>query len=303
MDFGKLNNIDTVDFRLPPTPEATQNYLNSLMPRQAPLQLYFGCTGWSMKEWVGRYYPKGTKSAQYLQEYSKQFNTIELNSTHYRIPDAETIIRWIAQSQEGFSFAPKIPQVISHSRDLGLSGNYIEAFCEAIQPLGRRLGLSFMQLPPYFGPEQMPLLERFLERFPTQSIPLSIELRQEAWFGEKSLLEQWVGILRQYGVGTTMSDVAGRRDVLHLQLSTPTAMIRFVGNNLHQSDFDRIDEWVLRLSEWSKQGLQRVYFFLHEPDNLLAPDIAHYFVQKVNELMGLQLSPPQNYGDQQLSLF
>ena len=88
MKFGKLQDISKVDFTLPPDAGENELFFDRL-PKSENVTIYIGCTGWSMKEWVGRVYPKGTKTKDYLQHYGKQFNTIELNTTHYRIPSFE----------------------------------------------------------------------------------------------------------------------------------------------------------------------------------------------------------------------
>jgi hypothetical protein len=89
--------------------------------------------------------------------------------------------------------------------------------------------------------------------------------------------------------------VAGRRDVLHMRLTTPSAMIRFVGNNLHPTDYTRIDAWVERLKVWFANGLQQLYFFVHEPDNITSPELATYLIEKLNRVCGFNLKPPKMY--------
>ncbi len=88
-------------------------------------------------------------------------------------------------------------------------------------------------------------------------------------------------MLEQYHVSTVITDVAGRRDVLHQRLTTPSVIIRFVGNDLHETDFSRIDEWVEKLKTWFALGLHEVYFFTHEPDNIHAPRLAKYLHDKI----------------------
>lgn len=302
MKFGKMGKIDGIDFTMPPTPKTTEKLLkNSAQQNSAPVILS-GCTGWSMKEWLGSYYPKNTKPQDFLKFYARQFNTIELNSTYYRIPDKKTVDKWVEQTIPGFKFAPKIPQVISHSENLSLSENYIESFSDVIRELGDRLGISFLQLPPHFGPKNLRSLEQFLKRFPTSDIPLSVEVRNENWFVEKDMITLQE-LLSAYGAGIVLSDVAGRRDVLHMYLSNNTAIIRFVGNDLHESDFSRLDAWILRLKEWFELGLRELYFFHHQDNNLLAPEMTIYFNQKLNETFGTKLTVPFKHSDLQLSLF
>jgi len=302
MKFGKLGKIDGIDFTMPPTPKTTVELLkNSAQNKSAPL-IFSGCTGWSMKEWQGSFYPKNAKAQDFLRFYARQFNTIELNSTYYRIPDKKTVEKWVEQTVPGFKFAPKIPQIISHSEDLSLRESFIESFTDTIVGLGDRLGISFLQLPPNFGPRNIRTLEQFLKRFPTSEIPLSVEVRNENWFVEKDML-LLQDLLAAYGAGIVLSDVAGRRDVLHMYLSNNTAIIRFVGNELHESDFSRLDAWILRLKEWFEMGLSEVYFFHHQDNNLLAPEMTIYFNQKLNDVLGANLNVPAKYSDVQLSLF
>ena len=305
MKFGKLNSIEEVDFRLPPDPKGTTLALEKYGQKNQKLHFYIGCTGWSMKEWVGKVYPKGTKSKDYLKHYALQFNTIELNTTHYRTPNFETIAKWKAESADDFKFCPKILQAISHSRDLGISGGQIEPFCNAVAGLEEKLGCCFIQLPPYFGINRLEVLERFLAQFPKE-IPLAVELRHESWFNKAEHSELLFETLEKYGVSTVITDVAGRRDVLHQRLTTATAMIRFVGNALHPTDYQRIDDWVARILGWHQQGLSEVYFFPHEPDNLLAPDLAKYLFDLLKNNPHISVRGPvfdQPFPNEQMSLF
>jgi uncharacterized protein YecE (DUF72 family) len=299
MEFGKLPDISLVNFSLPP-----DSPWNRPLPSAATATgFYIGATGWSMAEWVGRLYPKGTKSKDFLHQYTKQFNTIELNATHYRIPTEDTVAKWYEESLTDFRFCPKIPQSISHSADLDLEDKYLTLFCKSIVGLKEKLGCCFIQLPPYFDRERMPVLKNFLNRFPPE-IPLAVELRHESWFAQDH--SQWTDLLQQYNRSAVLTDVAGRRDVLHMALTNDTTMIRFVGNDLHPSDHFRVAEWVERLHRWSEKGLKTAYIFTHEPDNILAPELADIFVKRLLQDMGVKVRGPvfrdENEG-KQISLF
>ena len=78
-----------------------------------------------------------------------------------------------------------------------------------------------------------------------------------------------------------------------MELPTPETYIRFVGNGRHLPDFTRIDEWVSRISDWVNQGLQFVYFFLHQYDETDTPILADYTIRKMNEKLGTKLKLPQ----------
>ncbi len=303
MKFGKLTDISQVDFSMPPDHKLTTTLLQALPPNPNPLQVFFGCTGFSMKEWVGTVYPPKTKSKDYLKHYSKQFNTIEFNTTHYRIPKPETIEKWKGNAAKGFLFCPKILQTISHSGDLGMSKESLNWFCDSIYRLDEKLGCCFMQMPPYWKPDKLSILEKFLSQFP-EELKLAIEIRHEDWFTSPEAFIQLSALLKAYDISTVITDVAGRRDALHQLLTTDTAMIRFVGNGLHETDYHRIDDWVARLKDWSAQGLKRVYFFMHQPDNLKSPELVVYLIQQLNKQLGLSLEGPVlGSGFTQTSLF
>lgn len=304
MKFGKLPSIENMVFTLPPEPEENKMMLSAASQKSIEPVLYIGCTGWSMKEWVGRVYPLKTATKDYLYYYSRQFNTIELNSTHYTIPKKEVVQQWCRQSPEDFRFCPKVLQTISHSSNLGFGNAQLTNWLDAISYFEAKLGCSFIQLPPYFGIRGLKVLEEWLQRLP-KGFPMAIEMRNESIFDEKAHLDEWISLLKSYGVSPVITDVAGRRDVLHMRLTNESVTIRFVGNGLHPTDYQRIDDWVMKLKLWFEAGLKEAYFFTHEPDNILAPDLADYMAKQAKKAMpGVVMRGPVLIDpDQQLSLF
>jgi uncharacterized protein YecE (DUF72 family) len=293
MDFGKLQDISRVDFTLPPNHPGTLPLLQQSGSYIKP-RVYIGLPVWVNKAWVGDIYPGSMRDRDSLLWYAKQFNTIELNSTHYHIPSPDTIDRWRQTVPQGFKFCPKFPQLISHEAALRSTQDITAAFCSAIAGLEDKLGDSFLQLPPTFSPHQLPDLEVFIKFIP-ESIPITVELRHPGWFVDNVASLELFEVLEKYRVGTVLTDVAGRRDVLHMRLTTPSAMIRFVGNGLHPTDYSRIDAWVERLKEWFDNGLQQLYFFVHEPENTTSPELATYLIQQLNKACGFDLKPPKKF--------
>lgn len=304
MEFGKVDDISKVDFTLPKDHPDTVNVLQALgRPVGTSLHVYIGATGWGNQEWVGTWYPYGAKSGDYLQHYTHQFCTIELNTTYYRIPDPQTVERWLKHASPGFKFCPKVPQVISHEKYLLHAEVETKAFCDAMRPLGYHLGPCFLQIPPGIGIAQFPRVEHYVHDFPND-IALSVEFRHESWFQDNPLTDEAFHFLIHNHIGTVITDVAGRRDALHMRLTTPTLLLRFVGNGLHPTDFARIDDWVERLVRWNQLGLQEAYIFLHEPDSLDVPELAIYLVDRLNERLHLNLKAPHPFeAGKQGSLF
>ena len=282
MKFGHAPDPDAVEYDLPVEPLANAARLDryELGPGEGKPRVYLGATGWSMKEWVGKWYPAKTKPADFLREYGKQFNTIELNTTHYRVPDLDLVRRWYEAVPADFRFCPKVPQHISHRNDFGQGEGHLQRFVAALDGFGEKMGCAFVQLPPYFDAGRLKQLEVFLDRWP-RLLPLAVEVRHESWFTDPFATEALMDALAARGVAAVITDVSGRRDVLHGYVTAPRTMVRFVGNGLVESDYDRLRQWAGKLREWN---LPETYFFPHQPDNVLAPDASAWLARHVLEL-------------------
>ena len=293
MKFGKIKatELASIDFTFPADQAVNQEILGGTARQH--VQVYVGCPIWGNKQWLGRIYPVQAKEKDFLKYYSQQFNTIELNSTHYHIPAPNTVARWKETVPTHFQFCPKIPQEISHQQLLeGKAQKLSYIFCENLRALEENLGMAFMQLPPYFEPKHQAYLSRFLDEFP-EEMPLAIEFRHPSWFTqEQKALEGIQKQLTSQQIALVITDVAGRRDVFHQFLSSKTAVVRFVGNSLHKTDYMRLDAWVQRFKSWLLQGLERIYFFVHQPDNDFSPELCAYFIQEMNQHCGLNIAEP-----------
>lgn len=298
MDFGKLSSLDNINLSLPPDHVDTTRVLQSAN-KQAPI-VYIGAPIWADKGFVGKLYPKGTKETDFLNEYGKQFNAIELNATHYRIPSLTQIARWKEDVPVDFKFFPKVPQVISHASNINSKEDLLRLFNSVVFSLKENLGAVFLQLPPYFKPNRFNELENFVAAFPKE-IPLFVELRNEAWFQQTKLTAEVFNMLESYDTGSVITDVAGRRDVLHNRLTVPKAFIRFTGNDLHPTDFKRIDEWVARIHQWLQLGLHELYFFVHTPEKHFTAEMADYFIEQLNKRLTNPLPRIKFYNQETVS--
>jgi len=299
MEFGKLPSVDQVDFALPAVSQRCKEKLS--LSDSSELRVYLGATGWGMKEWVGEYYPKGTKTKDFLSAYSKQFNTIELNTTHYRIPDYATIERWRETSAPDFKFCPKLTQTISHRNDLGMASGQLDAFINSIEGLGAKLGPCFMQLPPYFDGSKLPILRSFLRAWPAE-MRLAIEFRHTDWFSE-AMNEELYKLMQNGPFTKLITDVAGRRDVLHIDIWQPYLLLRFVGNDFHPSDYTRMEAWIDKMLQLKSLGLKEFYFFAHQPDNARAPEAIEFLLKSLKTNSGVFTKPMLPKFNNQLPLF
>jgi len=299
MDFGKVpsEQLPSVDFTLPPDSQLTREVLaNTSEMKDIPV--YIGCAKWGRKEWLGMIYPPKTKEANFLDEYVKHFNSIELNAIFYSMPKKEQIKIWREKAEavkEDFKFCPKFTRTISHIRRLKNAEEDTNRYLEGIYEFGKYLGPSFLQLGDNFGPKSFDVLKAYMSHLP-KDLELFVEVRHMDWFADKVARQDFFGLLRECNKGAVITDASGRRDCVHQELSIPETFVRFVGNGLHPTDYTRIDEWVDRLAHWKNHGLQAIYFFLHQHDEKDTPILADYTIRKVNEKLGLNVALPQFVG-------
>lgn len=295
MEFGRVNpeELMEVNFALPPDPELTITTLKAAKNDQ-PLQVHVGCAKWGRKEWVGKIYPLKTKDANFLDEYVKHFDCIELNATFYQTYGPDTISKWKqkADINPGFKFCPKFSQSISHIRRLKNAEEITTTFYEGILAFGDKLGPLFLQLSDNFTPKSFPELKAYLEHLP-KDIPVFVELRHKDWFAISETRENVFNLLRELNMGAVITDASGRRDCVHMNLPTPHAFIRFVGNSLDRTDYTRVDEWIDRIKQWQEMGLQSVWFFMHQHDERYSPELADYVTEQLNQKLNLNLHRPQ----------
>lgn len=293
MDFGKLplEQLPQVDFSVPPLRAADAAFLQAVRPQSsAPtkLHIYIGCPVWSNKAWEGILFPPKTPAARYLEHYSRYFNTVELNATHYALPAWSQIEKWLHSVPRDFRFCPKFPQSISHEAQLLNCAAASALFFEVAAAFGEHLGTTFLQMPPTFAPNQAGVLEQYLSAIPP-TLPVALELRHPAWFAEEQQ-EKTVHLLRNAGIAWLTTDTAGVRAAAHGRLTTSTAMVRFVGNGGAAGESARLGAWAQRVVEWQAAGLQTLYFFIHQPEEKINPYSAQYFIEQLQENGSISVS-------------
>lgn len=298
MKFGKTEHPETVDFTLPADAPETKPSLLARHKSDEPFDVYIGCAKWNRADLKG-FYPRGTKDE--LTYYSRQFNSIEMNATFYKMPEPQQVETWKSKTPDGFKFFPKIPNIITHYKRLINVQEPIEQFCDAVSHFEGKMGMAFMQLHENFSPKDFDRLQGVLEDFP-KAIPLAVEVRHPQWFADRDVLDKYCGLLEKLGMSNIIVDTAGRRDMLHMRLTSPEAFIRYVGAN-HSSDTARLDDWVERVAQWRKEGLKKLYFFVHQNVEVESPLLAGHFIENLNRELGLSLKIPEKSDTGQRDLF
>jgi uncharacterized protein YecE (DUF72 family) len=265
---------------------------------------FLGCAVWSYKGWIGDFYPPNSRPSDFLRLYSRRLTAVEGNTTFYAVPDAETVVRWVAETPSGFVFCPKLPRDLTHTNALRSAIPGALQFLKRMQGLGDRLGPIFAQLPPHYGPPLLDDLTAFLIAWPRDEAPLVVEVRHPGWFQEPhagALTE----VLKKLGVGRVLLDTRPiydapedrhihserRKPQLPLQpcVTAPFSLVRFISHPHREYNQPFLEEWVGLIDRWLRQGVQ-IYFFVHCPVEAQSPGTARHF-QQLLEQRGVPVPP------------
>ncbi|MBL4586610.1 MAG: DUF72 domain-containing protein, partial [Flavobacteriales bacterium] len=280
MKFGKVEDAGLLDLSLPKDHADTQRVLLSSEKKEKP-RIFVGCAKWNKKD-LKNFYPKGTKDE--LAYYSSQFNCIELNATFYRVFPKAQFEKWKEKTPEDFRFFPKLVQNISHWGRLKDTNRVVDEVVHAFGGLEEKLGHAFLQMHTNFSPKDFDRVVKFVEYWPS-SIPLTVEFRHTDWYNDAAVAQELYQLLETNNIGNTITDTAGRRDLLHMRLTTPNCFVRYTGAN-HPSDKTRLDDWIERLKRWTEEGIEEIDFFIHQNIEVESPLLAAYFIKKLNATLG-----------------
>jgi len=219
-----------------------------------------GTSGYSYKEWKGRFYPEKIKEAEMLAFYAQRFPTVEINNTFYRMPSAPLVARWAEQVPAGFTFVLKAPQRITHQKRLGDVGDDVAFFLETAGALGGKLGPVLFQLPPYLK-KDVGRLQALLDRLPARP-RAAFEFRHASWLDEEVR-----GVLAAKDAALCLADT----DEEPLGEATSTAGWGYL--RLRRAAYTEAD-----LAAWSERILAQAWeeafvFFKHE-DEARGPELA-----------------------------
>jgi len=146
-----------------------------------------GTQGWAYPDWIGVFYPPGSKQEDRLPFYATVFDTVELDTTFYTAPKGTIARSWARHSPEGFRFAAKLPRAITHEALLRDSATELTAFARALEPLGERLGPVLAQMPAEFtrDVENVRVLDAFLAA-KSEGLRMAVEFRHASWHREET---------------------------------------------------------------------------------------------------------------------
>jgi len=233
------------------------------------MQVLIGTSGYSYKEWKGRFYPEKMKEADMLAFYASRFRTVEVNNTFYRMPSPDLLRRWSEQTPEGFTFVLKAPQRITHQKRLGDVGDDVAYFLKTAEALGPKLGPLLFQLPPYMK-KDTDRLRALLALLPA-SPPAAFEFRHASWFDDEVR-----DALRAKGAALCLADT----DEEPLAEVTVTAGWGYL--RLRRATYTEAD-----VAAWADRVLaqpwERAFVFFKHEDEARGPEFAANFAARVQE--------------------
>ena len=170
--------------------------------------ILLGTSAFTANGWQGSFYPSGMKSRDFLSYYATQFATVEVDSTFYGCPSANTLNNWAARTPEDFVFSVKIPQAITHEKALVDCDSEFEEFVKTMDILGPKLGPMVFQFPLFDRwkfPKQdsfLAVLAPFLKKLPADH-KFVVEIRNKTWLDAR-----FADVLREYNVGLALTDIS-----------------------------------------------------------------------------------------------
>jgi len=218
-------------------------------------QLLAGTSGFSYKEWLGKFYPEKHPAEEMLRYYAGHFSTVEINNTFYRMPAEAMLARWAEEVPEQFAFTLKAPRRITHELRLKECESHVAEFLRRAQALGAKLGPVLFQLPPFLK-KDLPRLRDFLALLPAGR-PAAFEFRNDSWQDDEVY-----ETLRARGAMLCYTDT-DEGDSPPVVATAASGYLRL--RRTHYDDAE-LGEWAGRIAAL---GLDRAYvYFMHEDDAL-----------------------------------
>ena len=203
---------------------------------EQPHPILIGSSGWSYADWDGAFYPEGMAAGEYLEYYADRFPIVEVDSTFYRAPTPRMVRGWRDRTPDDFRFALKVPQSITHQKQLRDCAREVDEFVTSIEPLRAKTFCALLQMG-YFNKGAFVSLEQFLEvldsfldAWPHRQVPLAVEIRNPRWVGA-----EFAEVLRRHNTALTLTEqkwmptptqVAERID----PVTGPFAFVRLIGD-------------------------------------------------------------------------
>jgi uncharacterized protein YecE (DUF72 family) len=219
-------------------------------------QLRIGCSGWNYAHWRERVYPKGSPASRWLEHYATLFDTVEVNTTFYRLPKRDAVARWVEQTPPDFLFTVKMSRYVTHLKRLTDVEGGLTRFYERIEPLTRspKLGPVLWQLPPNFKRDDGRLATA-LDALPAGRH--CFEFREPSWY-----VDEVYELLHAHNAALVIPD-SPKYPFRTLELTADWTFVRFHhGSRGRRGNYSETElhAWAERIQAWRREVDVYVYF-------------------------------------------
>ncbi|MGQ9653644.1 MAG: DUF72 domain-containing protein [Thermodesulfobacteriota bacterium] len=229
-------------------------------------KIHIGTSGWDYEHWRGPFYPLDLPKRQLLPYYARRFETVEINSSFYRLPSKETMVRWGESTQEGFLFAVKANRFITHMKKLKEPHRTLRPFLDTVAALGRKLGPILFQLPPRLGFDAE-RFDLFLFALP-EGLKYALEFRDPSWFNHQAY-----EAMAEKGVAFCIFDLAGFQSPM--EVTGELVYVRLHGpEGAYRGRYsDRVlGVWADAIHTWVDRGKEVYCYFDNDEAGYAAQD-------------------------------
>jgi uncharacterized protein YecE (DUF72 family) len=239
-------------------------------------RVHVGCSGWNYRDWRGRVYPESLPQRRWFARYAELFDTVEINTTFYRLPPVSTVEAWAAQAPPGFVYAVKLGQYGTHRKKLRDATQWLPNHLDRAERLVDHLGPTLVQLPPRWH-RNAQRLDEFLAVAPAH-LRWAVEVRDPTW-----LHDEVYEVLRRHQAALCLHDLLDD----HPWVATADwTYVRFHGpeapTNPYRGPYgpERLERVADRLLEWLDGGRDVYAYFNNDYDAHAVAD-AQWLAQRL----------------------
>jgi len=243
-----------------------KDHIRRVLPDRTRSEVRIGCSGWTYASWRDEFYPSTLPSSRWLLHYASVFDTVETNGTFYRLPEADTFIRWHDATPTNFLMSVKASRYLTHLKQLREPEEPLERLISRAAGLGSKLGPLLYQFPPTLqrSDERLLMFLRALTRRTpsvTHRLRHVIEFRHPSWYTDAVF-----AMLERHDVACCLHDRTGSSfDTL---IPGSFAYIRFHGTSgryAGEYTLPMLRRWAHRIALWHAQGRDVYAYFNNDP--------------------------------------
>lgn len=237
-------------------------------------QVRIGTSGWIYRHWRGVFYPQDLPVQRWFAFYAKQFDTVEINNTFYRLPSEAAFDAWRKHAPADFLYAIKASRYLTHQKKLHDAKQPLENVLGRCRHLRTRLGPILYQLPPHWHCD-VERLRQFIALLPAKLCHV-FEFRDPSWF-----VDEIKDLLTATGMNFCIHDMSGQPSPVWT--TGPAVYVRFhgPGETKYSGRYDRrhLRSWAKRMDRWRSEG-RDVYAYFNN-------DIGGHAVTNARELQDM----------------